>query len=290
MKTYRIYILAALSALAVALLVASCHTPGRSVAAGTSPVPGENVFAAMTGAYRTWQDVSVPVKVSVKRPASFSISGKLNMRHGEAMQLTLSMFFVEAANIYVDADSVIALSKHLGVYYAESLDRFTASMGLGIADVQSLVLGQAMAPGHGTLTPAMESDFTLEYLPQSDKSGYYEFALTPRKASTSTTKWSMTGIGLATEGSVPQLFALDASTTAASVRCTWADATASPAGPIAEQLQIEGAFHGSAFDAVVSGNAAKAKWNSGVTIRRPSIPSGARRVTTDQLMQMLRKI
>ena len=248
-------------------------------------------FEAMTQAYTPWTDLSVPVKVSVTKPKKVSVSGTLKMQYGKALSLSLKMLFIEVAQVYIDTDSVLVVSRPAGAYYSESLERFTAAAGLSLADIQALFLGQAFAPGRGTATEGAASDFRFADMPGLSDNDIRAWSATPRRLPAGV-DWNFTAIGPAdaSAGTVPQLFALDVTAGSNSVRCSYASSEISPAGIIASMMQIEGTVKKRQLDAVISSSMSSAQWNSGVRISRPSIPRNARKMTTEQVFNMLNKL
>ncbi len=247
-------------------------------------------YAAMTAAYRPWSDLTVPVKVSVTAPKKVSLSGTLTMAYGRSMSLSLKMLFIEAASVYADTDSVIIISRPAGVYYAESLKGFTAASGLGLSDLQALMLGQMFAPGKGTATDADRKLFSMEPLTDIVTPGIYAWTMTPTGLSEGV-DWHFTA--LAPEdaaAATPQLFALDIAIGPNNLQCTFAQAESSEAGPVAAKMQIEGVVKKHALDLIVASTPSKMRWNSGALPRKPSLPSGARRLTSEQLMKILGNI
>ena len=264
----------------------SSKAPAR--AAQQAPASSD-VFTRMTEAYNAWSDVTVPVKVSVTKPKKISASGTLVMSYGKAMSLTMKMLFIEVASVYADADSVLVVSKPVGAYYSESIAKFTASAGLTLADLQSLMLGQAFAPGAGTATPSSGKLFTTEPV-NLGVDGYYAVNITPKKLP-SGVDWHFCAIGQdGAATAAPQLFSLNVSAGANTVECTYASAEVSPAGPIASRMQVEGTVKKHDIDLEVSATTSRASWNTGATPSRPSVPKGAKRMTTDQVLKMLNSL
>lgn len=248
-------------------------------------------FSAMTGAYSAWTDVTVPVKVSVEKPKKITVSGTLTMAYGKALSLSLRMLFIEAASVYADNDSVIVVSRPMGAYYSESLERFTAQARLSLADLQALMLGQAFTPGKGTATPAAASDFALADAPDITSDGFMAFTIAPRNKREGA-DWHFTAIAPASTDDIvaPQLFALDVVAGGSTVSCSFAKSTLAPAGVIASMMQIEGKVKKHDINLIISASSEKAQWNTGAVPRRPAIPKNARRMTTDQVLKMLNKL
>ena len=248
-------------------------------------------FTAMTSAYTPWNDLSVPVKVSVTQPKKVSVSGTLKMEYNKALSLSLKMLFIEVAQVYIDNDSVLVVSRPAGAYYSESLQRFTAASGLCLADIQSLFLGQAFAPGKGTATASDGKVFRLAAEPSLSDAEMSVWKATPRKLPAGV-DWNFTAIApvQAEPAVVPQLFALDISAASNTLRCSYAGSGISQAGIIASMMQIDGNVKKRKIDAVISSSMNSAQWNSGTKITRPSIPRNAKKMSTEQVFNMLNKL
>ncbi len=250
----------------------------------------EDDYRAMTAAYTPWADVSVPVKVQVKKPKNISVSGTLSMSYGKSMSLTLKMLFIDVATVYADTDSVIIVSKAAGAYFAESMKRFTAASGLTLADLQSLMLGQAFTPGNGTAKPNQASQFSLAEDKEISGEDFRAWSMAPKKMPKGV-DWHFTAIAPTTNDTqvTPQIFALDIEAGTNKLLCTFAQSELTAAGTIASMMQIEGSVKKHAVDMVISGSASRASWNTGRTPTRPSIPRNAKRLGTEQIFKMLNK-
>ena len=199
------------------------------------------------------------------------------MEYNKALSLSLKMLFIEVAQVYIDNDSVLVVSRPAGAYYSESLQRFTAASGLCLADIQSLFLGQAFAPGKGTATASDGKVFRLAAEPSLSDAEMSVWKATPRKLPAGV-DWNFTAIApvQAEPAVVPQLFALDISAASNTLRCSYAGSGISQAGIIASMMQIEGNVKKRKIDAVISSSMNSAQWNSGTKITRPSIPRNAK--------------
>lgn len=248
-------------------------------------------FSAMTAAYTPWSTLSVPVKVSVTKPKKVSVSGTLSMVYGKAMSLSLKMLFIEVATLYADCDSVLVVSKPMNTYYTESLERFTAAAGFTLADIQALLLGQTFAPGRGIADASAASVFTLDDIAELSTPELKVWSMTPRRRIAGV-DWNFTAISAADPASSasPQLFALDVTAGTNTVRCSFAQSELSPAGVIASMMQVEGTVKKHDLDAVVAASMQKARWNEALSINRPKIPSGATRMSTEQVLKLLGKL
>ncbi len=292
MKLSRIVTATMIAAVAVASLN-SCRSTRTSTPESGYETPGKAVkvslsekFKLMADSYTPWTTLSVPVKVNLTGSMKLSLSGTLTMDYGKAVSISMRKLFFDAGRLYVDNDSVIFSSSLLNLYYAEDMTKFTRATGLNLKDMQSMLIGQAFAPGKGTLTASDERLFSLTDA-GSLTDGIRAIEITPLTLPAGA-EWFFTAI--APEGAeefAPRLFSIDISTSSASARVTYAESTQNQAGLTAASMQIEAKAKNRLIGATVTTTPAKAVWNEGVNLKRPSIPSGARKVTTEQLLKKL---
>lgn len=292
---FRHIILYSVCALALVATLSGCKSTRR--ATGHSPVSDNrqttvvepepaSEISRIAASYAPWTDLTVPVKVTVTKPKKLSVSGTMTMVYGKSVSIKLRMLFIDVATVYIDNESITAVSGPAGIYYTETMERFTAATGLDLRDIQSLLLGQAFAPGKGTLTIA---DTPLFSVSSSDISveGASGITLTPKKQSKNISLIFNALVPDAGIEASPQIFGVDINAGANQLKCTYASPQITQAGLTAAAMQIEGTVKKRALDVVISRTAEKAKWNTGATSTKPSIPSGSRRVTTEQLLKKI---
>lgn len=292
MKLSRIIYAVAVSAIAMTSLN-SCRSTSKTTKASdypaTQPVEVKQDAAAdfrlLADSYKPWSTVSVPVKVSLSGSMKLSLSGTLTMEYGKAVNISMRKLFFDAGRLYVDNDSVVFSSSLLNMYYAESMSKFTKATGLGLKDIQSMLLGQAFAPGKGTLTAGDSRLFDITDA-GTIAEGIRALFITPRSTPAGT-EWYFTAIAANSEGAVPQLFAIDIATASASARCTYAESVVNQAGTSAASMEIEAKAKNRTIGATFETTPSKAVWNGSLNLSRPAIPNGAKRVTTEQLLKKL---
>lgn len=289
------YILCGIAIL-TSLLFTSCGSKKNSAVRQYTPdidEPAANntatIYTAMTDAYKPWTDVSVPVKISIEQPKKINLSGTAKLINGKAVQISLRMLgLIEVAQIYIDTDSIVVVSKPMSIYCSESTSELTGRTGLDLSDIQCLLLGQAFIPGKGV---ASASDFSCFKAAKSEKitmpsAEVYEFGL--RKSQVSA-QWVYTVI--APENGTPQLGGI--SLTAGgygSIISAYAAGESTAAGLVSPQCSAEAAIGRRKLAATVTWTLDRAKWNSSVNVSRPKMPSGVRRVQASKLIEMLKKM
>lgn len=233
-------------------------------------------YAALTGPYKDWQTLEVPVKVNIASPVKFSCSARMQMIRGRWLGISVRMLGFEVAYLTADNDSLHAYVKVQKRYVSESISRLFASSGYNLSNVQDLLLGRLFLPGGSTATPADARDFTMEqsadllllFPADTVAAGEIGFAssLASNRLITTTCK---------------------AGTHQGSLIYTPAS-KATPAGPVAGQTQLN-ADLGGTLEATLEYDLGGARWNGTVTPRVWKVPSGARRikVTADLLKSLV---
>ncbi len=105
--------------------------------------------------YKDWKELSLPLKVMIKSPAQLAVSGKVYMRRGKDIYISMRMLGFEVASAYIDSDSVRVADKINKRYMAEPISKVLAGAKLTVADIQDLLLGRAFVNSKGTFTSAM---------------------------------------------------------------------------------------------------------------------------------------
>lgn len=233
-------------------------------------------YAALTGPYKDWQTLEVPVKVNIASPVKFSCSARMQMIRGRWLGISVRMLGFEVAYLTADNDSLHAYVKVQKRYVSESISRLFASSGYNLSNVQDLLLGRLFLPGGSTATPADARDFTMEqsadllllFPADTVAAGEIGFAssLASNRLITTTCKTG-THQGSLIYTPAPK---------------------ATPAGPVAGQTQLN-ADLGGTLEATLEYDLGGARWNGTVTPRVWKVPSGARRikVTADLLKSLV---
>lgn len=299
MKTLRKHIIAAL-ALCAALLP-SCGTNKATAAKAAAraayneeqneyiPII-QNDFSALTHNYFPWNDFSASVRVEAVQPKKIGLSGKLEMVSGQALSLRFRMLFVEVGRMYADNDSVYLIAKPLGVYFAESMSKVTERTGLSLPDMQALILGQVAVPGKGVVPENDLEDFRFSVLPDRPApAGMHTYGISPRM--TGPFEWTYLATAPDNIDNVAiDLLGLIVQGGDAVLNCRFNDTKASPAGYVNGSIYFDASVGKRKAVATLETDLDKAKWNSGITLERPSIAASMKRITASQLLQILKKL
>lgn len=289
MKKKTAYLLLAVAAAGL-LLATACGSAKKNTktgayqAAETRPEEPRNTiegeFAALANSYADWTDVSLPVKVQLNQPKRLSVSGTAKMVRGKALSVSLRIFGIEVGSMYADQDSVIVIAKFNNMYCSESLSQITATYGLTLADLQSVLLGQVFTSGKGKLSSSEFKKYKVEL-------GENSISLTPKDMPKGL---SWTFAASLRSDAVPSLRTLTVNAEGHEpVVAAYGTAQASGAGMAAPWVNITTKVRNNQADATLTWDLDKAKWDNGLNISKPRIPSGARKIAVSKIIEMLKK-
>lgn len=134
MKTLRI-----LSILTFIVLLASCRSAKQNV--------GTDLLAD-----GQWSSVYSSVNLEVNKPMQMGFSARLTMQRGEYIHMSMRVFGIEAAAMYIDRDSAFFVDKYHRYSFAEPLNAVLGSRygHLTLTDIQKIILGQEKLPATDT--------------------------------------------------------------------------------------------------------------------------------------------
>lgn len=281
------YILLAVAAAGL-LLVTACGTSKKSqkgyIPAEATPEGGRNTiegeFVALARSYTDWIDVSMPVKLQVSQPRRISVSATAKMIRGKALSISMRVFGIEVGSLYADNDSVVIVAKFNDMYCQESLAKFTQTYGLTLADMQAAVLGQAFTPGSGRLSEGDIKQYNIDL-------GENSISLTPKKHPKGLS-WTFAAV-LSSE-TAPLLRTLTVNAAGYSpIICAYGTAQPSGAGMVSPWVNIGTRVGKHDIDATMTWELSRAKWDTGLTLNKPRIPAGCRRISAAKVLDILKK-
>lgn len=145
--------------LSVALMLFSCKGKKTTPSQASPQGPGQpisEVFQLLSNTYTEWDDVQLPVTLTMQSPQKLSISGRATMVRDQSIYFSLKFPFVgEVAQIYANADSVWFVDKYHRMFLSESLSTLCGQYPMSLDDIQDCILGQAF--------PLDASGVTAEY-------------------------------------------------------------------------------------------------------------------------------
>lgn len=231
-----------------------------------------SLFTSLTARYGDWHDVKVPVKVRLKSPTSFNISGNMTMVKDESIYLSLRFFGMEVASVMITSDSVYALYKMDKIYMAEDISEAIDDFPAAVGNMQSLIMGQAFKLGQ----------YSIEASQCSLAGTGREWLITPGGAPV--------GVNYEFAVALPDNQVRTMSVTFPGrkpVKALYSDYQPTPTGTVAGVTEFVVESEKATLDVDLEFNYSKAEWNMG-DVKRFSIPRGYRRVTKADLVKMFK--
>lgn len=272
-------IISAVVALAVLIGGAACSS--KKQAAAGRPHTGIQAkrtpeAAELAGTYREWTSFYAPMSFKLSKPANFGFSGRATMEYGKYIHLSLRMLGLEVGVVYVDNDSAYVLDKYHKVALAAPLSDVTSRTSITLADLQGMLMGQAVYPGEGVLTDTRLVERLFSAVTKDNIT-----TLTPRKTPGGSVWYFTLDPG-------PVLSKLDVEIdNGGTVEAVFSQATATPAGTVAADVALLGTFGNNSVAAAVDWNLDKAEWNGPRTASKPSL-DGYRILKAEDLLKNLK--
>ncbi len=231
-----------------------------------------NRIDSVAASYKNWTDVEIPVNLNLLQPKEFAVSGKATMIKDESIYISIRVFGFEAANIYINNDSIHATYKLDKLYIADDVKKLLNGLPIKVDDLQNLLLGRAFILGKGTINHY--SDLSIETnngtwvaTPKSEiKDVDYSYTF-------DSTNNMLKLLTILINGANPVL-------------CDYGNATNTPAGVVTKKLTISANIKNQALKASISWNTEKAKWNTGAKAKWKT-PKGYKRVDANALLKAI---
>lgn len=120
-------------------------------------------FDSVASTYMNWSDIVVPVELNLIQPKEFSISGKATMIKDESIYISIRFLGFEAANIFINNDSIYATYKMGKIYLAENIKNLAKGYPIKLGNIQDMLLGRTFIVGEGTVNASMEKNISLKH-------------------------------------------------------------------------------------------------------------------------------
>lgn len=282
-------LLAIFAALLLAGSIAGCRS--QKGAAGTEGNASDTIVAGsagevqraslpgrynlLTNTWKPWRDLEMGVKFQLRSPARLNAAGKVWMKRGEWIAISVRMLGLEVATLWVDSDSVVAVDKFHKKYLSEPTAKLMGSAGVTVSDIQDLLLGRAFLASEGTARPEWRNKFDFEQAPN----GWY---LLPR-VQPAAFNYGFLASDNASElrGAIVEVKNYGA------VSANYADAFQSrTCGWFSPEITIENSS-GKRISATLKWDLNGARFNTGLT-RTCRIPDNCERIDAAALMKMLK--
>ncbi|MBO5272346.1 MAG: DUF4292 domain-containing protein [Muribaculaceae bacterium] len=222
--------------------------------------------------YHSWNDVELPVDLELISPNEFSVSGRATMVKDKSIYISIRVFGFEAANIYINNDSIHATYKMGKIYIADDVRKLLKGYPVNVGDLQNILLGRAFILGDGTIKSAngisvLSKGATWEASPKCEIDGvnyYFTF---------NSVDDTLKLLTVLIQGANP-------------VHCYYNNIDNSAAGKVAEELTISANANKQQLKASIKWNLKKAKWNTGATPKWKA-PKGYKRVNVEDLLNAI---
>lgn len=137
-------ILSIIAVVALTILSASCSTPRVAASDSVTAQTSQNIDKSRSA---TWQNVQIPVRVSLEKPMSFTMSGRATMFRDSLINISMRVLGMEVAVINLNTDSLYIVDKFHKYYFAEPLVSVLGSHKMSVADIQDIIMGTNIGEG-----------------------------------------------------------------------------------------------------------------------------------------------
>lgn len=183
MKRICIYIL---PIVALLLGLSACRT-AKTASASSQPdyssMQVEERFKLLCAQDSGWEEFNIPLKFELSQPQKLSASGRLYMRRGSDILLSLRFIGMEVGGLYINSDSVKVVDKINRHYIAEPIGALFGTAGITVTDIQNILLGRLFIAGNDSVAGGIRLAETgrgemLVLPPQTDLFSY-AFSVAP---------------------------------------------------------------------------------------------------------------
>ncbi len=277
----------AISIVAALLLLAigSCKSSKNAIVADTSNVSItknglHDAFRHLASDYGEWERLRVPVTLRLSSPKKMSVSGTATLIRGKSVHMSMRVFGMEVATLYLTNDSVVFVEKFSKYYVAERLDHLLSGFPVTIDNVEDLLIGRAFVLGENRLRPTMVDKVKL----MSDGNTGGWIMQPPTVSSIGAYSFRFTGGNTLDELRIKYGYEDN------DVMIRYSGSQSTPYGPMSEDMSVAARPGNILLEASMSFNFGKARWNGDVEERSVNIPRGYTRVNSQNLLKQLKSL
>lgn len=154
-KTYLLPAVALLSAL---MALTGCRSNKNSIAGQQYNGPQPSAQQKAQPSAQEWTNVYSSVNLDLIKPVSIGCGGKMTMERDKYIHLSLRIFGMEVAAVYIDNEQACFVNKYNKYVYAEPLKTVLSAeySHLTLSDIQNIILGRMTLPdtGKAIVTPS----------------------------------------------------------------------------------------------------------------------------------------
>lgn len=224
-----------------------------------------------TDNFKNWKDLSIPFKLRLTAPKSMSVSGRATMVRNKSIQLSFRVLGLEVAKVVMRQDSIFAMEKIKNRYVAESMSKLKKDFPVNIEGIQDMLLGEG-----------------LPFFSSYDES----VALVPEVVDDSHWKMSFDNLQpflysfvFSADDKLTE-FDGELKSQQVKVKIDYSDHFETPYGIFPSTAKATIKARKQSYAAMLQWNFASARWDSGA-VTSWTTPSGYKRITSDQLLNML---
>lgn len=218
-----------------------------------------------------WKDLALPFKLRLTAPKSMSVSGRATMVWNKSIQLSFRVLGLEVAKVVMRQDSIFAMEKIKSRYVAESMSKLKKDFPVKIEGIQVMLLGRG-----------------LPFFSSYDES----VALVPEVVDDSHWKMSFDNLQpflysfvFSADDKLTE-FDGELKSQQVKVKIDYSDHFETPYGIFPSTAKATIKARKQSYAAMLQWNFASARWDSGA-VTSWTTPSGYKRITSDQLLNML---
>lgn len=267
-----------------AVLLAGCSSSRKAVA----PVASEQKIStasdmrvgvrALISRYGNWERLRVPVTVNLSSPKKVSISGTAIMERGKSIMISLKFWGMEIGNLYMTNDSVTVIDKVHKCYASESIGNMLAGFDVNVSNVQDLLLGRLFQLGADDVAAETYRNAEMEIV--SDNS----WILVPDNSKDRINY----GFSFSPADVLNALIVQSGKHQPVSVMYSPAVPTA--CGMFSPAVAVSYSTGKTILDANLSWDLGRARWNSDVDLRVPSVNSNYKRIPSADIPKIISKL
>lgn len=126
-----------------------------------TPQSLDSRYNALVSTWKPWNDMEVGAKLNVTSPVKLNGAGKIYMRRGQWISVSVRMLGFEVANLWLDNDSIVVVDKFHKKYLSEPTSKLIGGADVTIENIQDLLLGRAFLAGGGMATADSRQQFNF---------------------------------------------------------------------------------------------------------------------------------
>lgn len=252
LKTLSYYPLLLITALML-LIASGCGSSRKSVDGENTSESVASLKAAFDQAIANsgeWEQLQVPVKLSITAPEKFNISGRAYMVRNEQIYMSMRMLGLEVATLHLTADSLILLDKFHRRQIALPIAETLLQADITVADIQDALLGRPFINGNAELSPASASKFRLAPLAGG------KWSATPSKKIHNTVYSFIFNADNTLER-------LEATINSSALALSYSDPAVTSSGTFSQMARLATKFGKTSVDLSLRWNFGSVKWNVG---------------------------